>query len=120
MRAVGEADARGPIGEAIESALESLATFVFESGNLDAGGAQAIQAIEFQRQALNAEAVGAYRRALAANMRHSSVYLNLGALQLELEHWDDAIHKPQICVYCGYCADYCPYGVIQAEEIGET
>ena len=31
--------------------------------------------------------------------------------------WDETNHKPQICVYCGYCADYCPYDVIKLEEI---
>nr|HDO81586.1 [Fe-S]-binding protein [Candidatus Bathyarchaeota archaeon] len=31
--------------------------------------------------------------------------------------WDDEINKPAICVYCGYCADYCPYNVIELEEV---
>jgi tetratricopeptide (TPR) repeat protein len=91
-RQVGEADPRGPIGEAMELALASLAMYVFESGEeVDEGGANAIQAIEYQQQGLIAEAVGAYQRALAHNMRHPAVHLNLAGLQLELEEWDDAI-----------------------------
>ncbi|HVO71156.1 MAG TPA: tetratricopeptide repeat protein [Aggregatilineaceae bacterium] len=90
-RQVGEADPRGPIGEAMELALASLAMHVFESGELDEGGANAIQAIEYQRQGLVAEAVGAYQRALAGKMRHPGVYLNLAGLQLELEEWQDAV-----------------------------
>ncbi len=66
QREVGTADVRGPIGEAVETALASLATYVFESGDLDEGGVQAIQAIEYQRQGQTAEAIGAYERALAA------------------------------------------------------
>lgn len=27
--------------------------------------------------------------------------------------WDDDNNKPLICRYCGYCAKYCPYGVIE-------
>jgi anaerobic carbon-monoxide dehydrogenase iron sulfur subunit len=33
--------------------------------------------------------------------------------------WDDTKGKPRICVYCGYCARYCPYEVIALEEISE-
>jgi ferredoxin len=31
--------------------------------------------------------------------------------------WDAAQNKPEICVYCGYCASYCPYDVLAMEEI---
>jgi tetratricopeptide (TPR) repeat protein len=88
---IGEADPRGPIGEAIELGLASLATYVFESGDMSAGGTHAIQAIELQRQKANVEAIDAYEHALAANLRHPGIYLNLGALQLEAEQWKDAI-----------------------------
>jgi tetratricopeptide (TPR) repeat protein len=91
QRQVGEADPRGPIGEAMELALSALAMHVFESGDLNAGGANAIQAIEYQRQGLTAEAIGAYQRALAGGMRHPGVYLNLAGLQLEQEQWDGAL-----------------------------
>jgi Fe-S-cluster-containing hydrogenase component 2 len=30
---------------------------------------------------------------------------------------DDEQHKVKVCVYCGYCARYCPYEVIAVEEI---
>jgi carbon-monoxide dehydrogenase iron sulfur subunit len=31
--------------------------------------------------------------------------------------WNDENDKPQVCIYCGYCAPYCPYDVIALEEI---
>ena len=31
--------------------------------------------------------------------------------------WDMGENKPQICVYCGYCASYCPYEVLALEEV---
>ncbi|MDW7992201.1 MAG: 4Fe-4S binding protein, partial [Anaerolineae bacterium] len=31
--------------------------------------------------------------------------------------WDAAQNKPQICVYCGYCARYCPYEVLALEDL---
>ena len=31
--------------------------------------------------------------------------------------WNNTEDKPRICVYCGYCADYCPYEVIALEEL---
>ena len=95
-RAVGEADPRGPIGEAVEMALSGLATFVFESGELDEGGLQAIQAIEHQRQGEYAEAVGAYERAVASRMSHAGIYLNLGAMYLELENWAKSAEQFQV------------------------
>jgi tetratricopeptide (TPR) repeat protein len=90
-REVGESDPRGPIGDAVENALASLAMFVFESGMMDKGGPYAIQAIELQRQGATAEAISAYERALAGNLRHAGVYLNVGALLLTAERWSDAI-----------------------------
>lgn len=32
--------------------------------------------------------------------------------------WDEETSKPVICVYCGYCADFCPYRVLELEPIG--
>ncbi len=96
QRAVGEADPRGPIGEAIEAALAALAMHVFASGDLNEGGANAIQAIEYQRQDLTAEAVGAYERSIAAGMRHAGIYLNLGVLRLDLDEWKPAIQSLEV------------------------
>lgn len=33
--------------------------------------------------------------------------------------WNAEEDKPQICVYCGYCARYCPYEVLALEEVPE-
>jgi tetratricopeptide (TPR) repeat protein len=95
-REVGEADPRGPLGEAMETALSSLAMYVFESGMQEPGSQQAIQAIEFQRQEMTPEAVGWYERALANKMRHPAVHLNLGGLLLDMERWEDAIKNLEL------------------------
>ncbi|WP_245920448.1 4Fe-4S binding protein [Methanospirillum stamsii] len=31
--------------------------------------------------------------------------------------WDKEENHPVICIYCGYCANYCPYGVIELQEV---
>ena len=31
-------------------------------------------------------------------------------------YWDDEINKPMICIHCGYCAQYCPHGVLTLEK----
>jgi NAD-dependent dihydropyrimidine dehydrogenase PreA subunit len=30
--------------------------------------------------------------------------------------WDKEAEKPIICMHCGYCAKYCPHGVLALEE----
>ncbi len=30
--------------------------------------------------------------------------------------WNGEKEKPMICKYCGYCADFCPHGVIKFEK----
>ncbi len=89
--AAGEANPRGPLGEAIDRALEAVATQLFTTDELDEAGLHASQAISYQHEDLFAEAIGAYERAQAAGLRHPSVQLALGALKLELEQWDAAI-----------------------------
>lgn len=89
--AAGEANPRGPLGEAIDRALEAVATQLFTTDELDEAGLHASQAISYQHEGLFAEAIGAYERAQAAGLRHPSVQLALGALKLELEQWDAAI-----------------------------
>lgn len=34
--------------------------------------------------------------------------------------WDEGANKPIICVYCGVCATYCPYNVIELQDIPEV
>lgn len=87
---IGEADPLGPIGEAMTEALSALAAHVVESGNLDAAGSDALQAMELQRQGLNEEAIKAYERA-APHMRHPALKLNLGALLLLAGRPDEAV-----------------------------
>ncbi|MGQ9851094.1 MAG: tetratricopeptide repeat protein [Aggregatilineaceae bacterium] len=87
----GEADPRGPLGEAIERALEAVATHIFATGDLDEAGLHASQAIAYQQEGLHAEAIGAYERAQAAGLEHPGIQLALGALKLELEKWEEAI-----------------------------
>ena len=87
----GEANPQGPIGEAVDIALEALASYVFESGELSEGMMHIMQAIDYQRQDMTAEAIGEYERALAAKSEHAAVYLNLGALHLQQRDWNKAI-----------------------------
>jgi len=30
--------------------------------------------------------------------------------------WDDDTNKPIVCTQCGYCVDFCKYGVLEIEE----
>ncbi len=87
---IGEADPLGPIGEAMAEALSALAAHVVESGDLDAAGSDALQAMELQRQGLYEEAIKAYERA-APHMRHPALKLNLGALLLLAGRPDEAV-----------------------------
>ncbi|HWQ67974.1 MAG TPA: 4Fe-4S dicluster domain-containing protein [Methanospirillum sp.] len=31
--------------------------------------------------------------------------------------WNDEDNKPVICIYCGICANYCPYQVLELQDI---
>jgi len=33
--------------------------------------------------------------------------------------WDEEMNKPVICVHCGICENYCPYGVLKLEKKGD-
>ena len=81
---VGEADPRGPLGEATENALTILAEFVVEQG-LDMSVSFALQAMEQHRQSAYAEAIESYKQSLDAGMSHPALRLNLGALLLWTE-----------------------------------
>ena len=85
-----EGDPRGPIGEAINQALNLLAAHVLESGMLDATDADALQAMELQRQDARAEAIAAYQRA-ANGLSHPALQMSLGGLLLQQDQPLDAI-----------------------------
>ncbi len=87
---VGEANPLGPMGEAMETALGALASYVVEGGSLDASSANALQALESQRQGLYDEAVAAYQRA-ESTLRHPALKLNLGVLLVLQGNPGDAI-----------------------------
>ena len=89
-QAATETNTMGPIGEAVESALAALAAYVFDTDMDDAGILHAVQGIEYQRQNLVSEAIGAYERAIAAHMNHPALHFNLGVLLLGLERWKEA------------------------------
>jgi len=42
------------------------------------------------------------------------------ACSIEAVFWDEAAGKPIICAYCGYCTQFCPYGVIELETVREA
>lgn len=89
---VADADARGPIGDATEHSLELLATHVFETGMMDMAGSSAIQAIEMHRAGIILEAIGAYQRAEAAGLKYTGpLYMNLGALMVEANRYQDGL-----------------------------
>lgn len=85
-----EGDPRGPVGEAINQALNLLAAHVLESGMLDATAADALQAMELQRQDARADAIEAYQRA-ATRLPHPALQMNLGGLLLQQDQPEDAI-----------------------------
>lgn len=99
---IGEADPRGPLGEAQELSLTDLATFVFDSGDLSGGSAYTIQAIELQRQGQVQDAIDAYQAAINERFFHPAIRLNLGALYLEqdpkkaLDHLNAALDDPRL------------------------
>ncbi|GAB4331039.1 MAG: hypothetical protein Kow00117_16340 [Phototrophicales bacterium] len=76
---VGEADPLGPIGEAMTEALKILSDHIMSSGSLDASVAEAMKAMQLQRQGEYSQAVEAYKRA-EAGLGHPALKLNLGAL----------------------------------------
>lgn len=91
-REISESDPRGPMGEAIEVGLEQLASDIFDSEYMmQQSGMNVIQAIEFHRQGLVDEAIGAYQRAESAGIQHPALMLNVGALMIDRERWKEAI-----------------------------
>jgi len=83
-------NALGPLGEAMANGLAMMAYDVMESGNMDAATSDAMQAMEFQRQGLPAEAIKAYQKA-APRLNYPALKLNLGGLLLQENRFDDAV-----------------------------
>jgi tetratricopeptide (TPR) repeat protein len=79
----------GPLGEAMTTGLTMVAYDVMESGNLDAAASDALQAMEFQRQGLRAEAIKAYQKA-SSRLTYPALKLNLGGLLLQEGNHEDA------------------------------
>ncbi|MFP4322654.1 MAG: tetratricopeptide repeat protein [Anaerolineales bacterium] len=86
-----DSDERGPLGEAVEMAMERLASAVFESGQMGVAEANAMQGVEMQRAGITDEAIGAYERAQADGLASPSLYLNLGVLMVENARWNEAL-----------------------------
>lgn len=80
----------GPLGEAMTTSLTMVAYDVMESGNLDAAASDALQAMEFQRQGLQAEAIKAYQKA-STRLTYPALKLNLGGLLLREGNHEDAV-----------------------------
>ncbi|MCS6835681.1 MAG: tetratricopeptide repeat protein [Anaerolineae bacterium] len=83
-------DERGPIGKAVDEALETLAAYVVEAG-LDMSAMAVLQAMEMQRQGQIDKAIAAYQQALQMGLRHPALQLNLGALLVEADRPKEAI-----------------------------
>jgi tetratricopeptide (TPR) repeat protein len=79
----------GPLGEATDKALASLAEFALSS-DLNAATAQVIQAIEMQKIGENQAAIESFQRAEQAGLRHPAMFMCLGALLVAEEQWADA------------------------------
>lgn len=90
---VTHSDPRGPIGEAVELALEQLATDIFsnETMMMQQSGMNVIQAIEYHRQGAVEEAIGAYQRAESAGVNFPALFMNIGDLMVERQRWKEAI-----------------------------
>lgn len=86
-----EVDPLGPMGAAMSDALSMLADHIMMTGGFDAGGVEALQAMEFQRQGLHSEAIAAYEKA-SRSLKHPALSLNFGALLLLGEQANNAIN----------------------------
>ncbi len=91
---MGESNVDGPIGEAVEQALEDLATHVMETGAImEQSGMLIIQAIELHRQESYADAIRTYKQAQKAGLNHDGVSMTLGALSIAEGQWKDAVNN---------------------------
>lgn len=92
-----EGDPRGPLGEAINQALNLLAAYVLETGMLDETGADALQGMELQRQDARAEAIEAYQRAVV-RLQHPALKMSLGGLLLQSDRAEEAVKHLEVAL----------------------
>jgi len=88
-RSVADSHPLGPLGDATEKALVSLAEIVL-SGDLNPASAGIIEAIELQKIEEYEQASAAYQRAASAGMRYPAMYMNMGAVLVAMENWSEA------------------------------
>ncbi len=111
---IGESDPRGPIGETEETALNDLASSVFETGDLSGGSMYAIQAIELHRQGDAAAAIPIYKQAVASGFVHPAIYFNLGMLLLKESQPQQAVENFSLALAEGKLAAGAHHGLGQA------
>jgi tetratricopeptide (TPR) repeat protein len=87
---VGEADPLGPMGEAMNNALVTLADNIVERGDLDAAGGDALQAMALQRQDMLEQAIESYLRA-DQHIHFPALKMNLGVLLFMVNEPEEAI-----------------------------
>lgn len=85
-----EAHEDGPLGEATEKALGDLAELLLQGG-LSLAEARAIQGIELQKIKDYAGALDAFKQAESMNIRHTALYMCMGALYLNNKQFAEAI-----------------------------
>src|SRR5260221_4300620 len=88
-RPASESHPDGPLGEATERAMTTLAEIVM-SGDLSPATATVIQGIELQKIGEDADAANAYRAAQAGGMRYPALNMALGSVLLNQEQWQAA------------------------------
>jgi tetratricopeptide (TPR) repeat protein len=85
----GGAHPLGPLGEATDKALATLAEHVLE-GDLSASTAMAIQGIELTKIEAVDEALSAFAAAEKGGMRYPALYMCMGKLYIDAENWQQA------------------------------
>lgn len=88
--ATNTGDPLGPLGDALNHALNLLAAYVLEQGLLDATGADALAAMEAQRMGDHTGASAAYLRAVKA-LPHPALKMNLGGMLVLQDQPDEAV-----------------------------
>lgn len=89
---VAEANADGPIGEAIEACMEQLALGIADMDLMENPGAmQIIQAIEAHRVRADKQALQAYTQAYKAGIKSAPIHMAMGELMLRQGDYKNAI-----------------------------